>query len=286
MGAATMHDTRSRGALYAVRFRSKTDDIVRCLQQISHPYSVKKVIKSGSVGKGTTIRDISDIDLIAFFNDLTCIEDLIDERKVLLDSIQGALRRSLGLIPKKRDKYILSYMWDDFKVDIAPAFDVLSEYESPFEVYQMMEEYPKKVAALQFSASLAPLQVSFVKPVPEQVKKVIRLLKVWKDENDLGIRSYSIEILTIYIWSKKCEDNPGTDHLFREVMRQLATCGTLCVALDDNYKSSRYTRYMRQPYILDPANPYMNTLHGVSIGTVSECAKRTLRSLNLRLQEW
>lgn len=63
-------------------------------------------------------------------------------------------------------------------------------------------------------------------------------------ENDLDIPSYSIEILTIYIWSTKCEDNPGTDHLFREVMRQLATCGTLRVALDDNYKSSRYTRYI------------------------------------------
>lgn len=34
---------------------------------------------------------------------------------------------------------------------------------------------------------------------------------------------------------------------------------------------------MSPPYILDPANPYMNTLHGARTGEISDCARRTLR---------
>lgn len=61
-------------------------------------------------------------------------------------------------------------------------------------------------------------------------------------ENSLEIRSYSIELLTIFVWTSNGEENPGTDNLFRKVMRKLATCETLQVGFTDNYKSSAYPR--------------------------------------------
>lgn len=61
-------------------------------------------------------------------------------------------------------------------------------------------------------------------------------------ENSLEIRSYSIELLTIFEWLSVEEGNPGTDKLFRKVMKQLATCETLQVGFDDNYKCSAYPR--------------------------------------------
>lgn len=244
------------------------------------PYSVKEVIKSGSLGKGTAVRDLADIDLVVFVNGLTSIDDLKEEREDLLEDLEDHLRTTAKISPEKSSKYSLTYDWHDIKVDILPAVDVLSLYGSPRKVYDVMGQFkPRREAAQQFSASLAPLQRDFVKEIPEYVKKVIRLVKLWKEENSLEIRSYSIELLTIFVWTSNGEENPGTDNLFRKVMRKLATCETLQVGFDDNYKCSAYPS-MSPPYIRDPANPYMNTLERInSLDEVSDCARRVLQRL-------
>ncbi|PVD20448.1 hypothetical protein C0Q70_18604 [Pomacea canaliculata] len=220
------------------RLLEEVDRFVRYLhdQPFSYPYSVKEVIKSGSLGKGTAVRNLADIDLVVFVNGLSSIDELQRARPQLLAGLREKVRQSARIQPASSSSFSLTYNWNDIERD-------------------------------------------FVKDVPEHVKKVIRLVKLWKKENHLDIRSYSLELLTIYVWQAAGRGNPGTDYLFREVMRQLSTCGTLRVAFDANYNSSTYTRSMSQPYILDPANPYMNTLHGTSIGNTSESAKRVLRCL-------
>ncbi|PVD20450.1 hypothetical protein C0Q70_18606 [Pomacea canaliculata] len=264
------------------RLEGEVDRFVKYLheQPFRSPYSVKEVIKSGSLGKGTAVRNRVDIDLVVFVNGLTSIDHLETARPELLADLEETLRQSARIQPISRTRFSLKYNWNDIEVDILPAVDVLSLYGSPSKVYEVMGRYGSAGhAAQQFSASLAQLQRDFVKDVPEHVKKAIRLVKLWKKENHLDIRSYSLELLTIYVWQIAGKGNPGTDYLFCEVMSQLSTCGTLRVAFDVNYNSSFYIRSMSSPYIMDPANPYMNTLHRTSIGATSESAMKVHRCL-------
>ncbi|XP_025086254.1 2'-5'-oligoadenylate synthase 1-like [Pomacea canaliculata] len=267
--------------LERTRFGQDVDTFVQILhfKAFCGSYTVKEVVKSGSLGKGTAVRDLADIDLVVFINGLTSIADLQANRGRLLNDLEQKVKNVLGISPVKRTQYSLSFNWNGHKVDILPAFDLLSRYGgSPADIYNAMVQFGPN-AALEFSASLAPLQVQFVKPVPEHVKRVIRLLKLWAEENGLNIRSYTLELLTIFLWRSRGGGNPGTDFLFYEAIKQLVCCGSLRIAFGDNYNSSFYTRLMTPPYVLDPANPYMNTLSGADTVRISIQAMVTFMRL-------
>ncbi|XP_025088637.1 2'-5'-oligoadenylate synthase 1A-like [Pomacea canaliculata] len=147
----------------------------------------------------------------------------------------------LQIKARTRTRYSLSFEWQGNDVDILPAFNLLSYYGSLSDVYDAMEQFGSRNAAQELSVSLAPYQLQFVKPVPEHVKKVIRLVKLWKEENSLNIRSYSLELLTIFVWRQSGAAYPGTKYLFQELMKLLERCDELEIAFDDNYDSDTYT---------------------------------------------
>lgn len=249
------------------------DRMVRCLQQIaSAPYTVEKVVKSGSLGKGTAT-DASDIDLVVFFNGLHSISDLENSRGILLWLIENQVQRTWQgpITLKKKTSRSISYrLPDGVEVDILPAFDVQREIGGPSAIYNAMDHYPGSnvQAAQQYSASLAPLQVEFVKKADCRVKEAARMLKEWKEGNHLDIRSYSLELLAIYL------HRPGmsTEELFRNCMVQLTNCDNLRITFNEYYSSSDYIRQLSVPYIMDPVNPYNNTLHGVDTKAVNRAA--------------
>ncbi|KAK7114853.1 hypothetical protein V1264_000842 [Littorina saxatilis] len=248
------------------------------------PHTVAKVVKSGSLGKGTAVRGSPDIDLVVFLNGITSIENLVDKRKELLETLEetvssyGPWRGRIKL--EKRTPFFLCYTLDGQEVDILPACDVLAREGSPSNVYRKMASYPKgkEKGAQQYSVSLAPLQIEFVKPVAEDVKRVIRLVKLWKQEKGLKIPSYTVELITIH--ASRGMSPVTTNALFKEVMLLLQDCRSLRIAFNThNYNSSDYARLLSPPYVLDPANPYMNTIYGVDEAAVSREAANTLRCL-------
>ncbi|XP_076449110.1 2'-5'-oligoadenylate synthase 2-like [Babylonia areolata] len=111
------------------------------------------------------------------------------------------------------------------------------------DVYQEMRFYPEgeKKAAQELSVSLAHWQIDFVKPQGEAVKRVIRLLKFWKKEREVDIRSYTLELLTIHE-ARAMGWAVGTNDLFRKVLTLLAHCRSIRVAFSDNYRSADYMR--------------------------------------------
>nr|KAG5693109.1 hypothetical protein BaRGS_014059 [Batillaria attramentaria] len=101
------------------RMNAYVDSMVRCLQQISHNkynvYTVEKVVKSGSLGKGTATSD-SDIDLVVYFNGLHNIQDLERARPTLLNLIEAEVaqlnwRQFLGrMVLKKKTTHSVCYI--------------------------------------------------------------------------------------------------------------------------------------------------------------------------------
>ncbi|XP_041357499.1 2'-5'-oligoadenylate synthase 2-like [Gigantopelta aegis] len=56
-----------------------------------------------------------------------------------------------------------------------------------------------------YSVCFAEKQAEFVKSVPQNVKNLIRLVKYWKKTEDVGLKSYVLELLIIHLW-RECEN--------------------------------------------------------------------------------
>nr|KAG5693107.1 hypothetical protein BaRGS_014057 [Batillaria attramentaria] len=182
-------------------------------------FKVAEVIKSGSLGKGTAVRDTADIDLVVYVDGVTTIKELKRARPGILNHLKerveeyGPWKGKIEL--KKQTKYALSYKYGNHDVDILPALNVKRHIGSPAQIYDKMES-PKKRArdskngrrrrnrqAQEYSASLAPLQKAFIKQQPPQVKDAIRLLKYWKQEYAPEFRSYCMELLAVHVWQRE-----------------------------------------------------------------------------------
>ncbi|KAK7478389.1 hypothetical protein BaRGS_00030393 [Batillaria attramentaria] len=276
----------------------EVDQFVRFLHQCSDPpFTVDRVVKGGSLGKGTAVRGSSDIDLEVVFNGLSSIEELKNNREVLLDRIERAAEKYKwrgGIQQTKRTKFSIQFKLNGKDVDVLPVFDAMKRkegfqfqlhvdavrlyLESTGDIYRQMDRYREgaEIAAKEYSASLSELQIAEVKGVDARVKDVIRLLKFWKKHSDSEatrqIPSYSMELLALHMSRRYM--SLGIEDLFRKCMGKLGCCHDIRVAFDANYDSRRYTGRADPPYILDPANPLMNTLSGLDHKEVTRAAQR------------
>ncbi|XP_025115688.1 2'-5'-oligoadenylate synthase 1-like [Pomacea canaliculata] len=188
------------------RFHTAVDLFVRFLQKTfsDSTYSVAKVLKSGSLAKGTALRDSSDIDLVVFINGLTDIDDLMVAREALKRRmIAAAETYPSSLKTKKSTKFAAKFAFNNIELDVLPAFDALRSYSGKRRnIYSAISQHllSSKKIGQEFSASLAPLQVAFIKTLRCSVKDYIRLMKQWKKVNDLTIPSYCLELLTVKVW--------------------------------------------------------------------------------------
>lgn len=251
------------------------DTVVRLIQRYSK-YSVNQVIKGGSLGKGTAVRGRSDVDLLVVMNDFKDVEQLKQNMERILcdfsDYLSSAVKKEthgqVELQIKSRTPYTLTFLlrcasdWSWFEVDLLPIVDVWSTWllglgggvKSTYSTMESNSQLRK-----YYAKSLAKLQVEFVKPVPARVKDLIRLLKYWKNTEQVDLTSYCIELLVIHVWRENGSLNNFTmKALMTKVVHYLATFNGIKITFDDNYDPAYYVRLLRRspPYVLDPANPF------------------------------
>ncbi|XP_076449880.1 2'-5'-oligoadenylate synthase 2-like isoform X2 [Babylonia areolata] len=247
----TPEETSSRNA--------EIDGFVRFLHSEFNtpPYTVNRVLKGGSLGKGTAVRGSADIDLVVVLNGLSGVSDLVKNRRFLLDRLHQEATRYKAwrgtVVLKEQTPFSLCYTLNGQEMDVLPALNAERCVE---HLYREMRVYSggPRAAGQELSASLAPLQ-----------------------ENGVKIRSYTLELLTIH--ADRTTQWRNTDDLFRRVLSLLADCRSIQVAFNVNYNSAEYTRSHQTPYVIDPANPFMNTLDRMNPGAISRAASAMLQSL-------
>ena len=110
------------------------------------------------------------------------------------------------------------------------------------DLYEQMEDGPRSLLPF-YSASLAKLQVDFVRPIAPKVKNLIRLVKYWRNENvhagspDSRLpNSYVLELITIHLWEIKGRpDRFNTLKAFHKVMETLANNQSIHAIWEVNY---------------------------------------------------
>ncbi|XP_041359731.1 2'-5'-oligoadenylate synthase 1A-like [Gigantopelta aegis] len=266
--------------------------------------SIKEILKSGSLGKSTAVKEKSDIDLIIFLNGISSIEELSQLMPNIVSSLKTLMERladdqsitwisdlevmrttkfSLGLILKTVNDDGTTF---DCEMDLLPSLDITTT-KSLLDIYSEMEQSDEDLRRY-YSACLSRVQKNFVNEntQPAKVKNLIRFIKFWVKVEQIPLRSYFIELLVIYNNRQHNRKHLATCHVdfnfydhLKECLRILTNCETLKITFSDNYDYRNYgkppssftvvfgtllgyppvnTNVQTVPYLLDPANPYMN----------------------------
>ncbi|XP_068937857.1 2'-5'-oligoadenylate synthase-like protein 2 [Petaurus breviceps papuanus] len=261
---------------------------------------VKKIVKGGSIGKGTTLKHGSDMDLVIF---LSCFSSFQEQSKLrghiithveerltrcresLAFDIQGiTVRQSQrrGTTPRSLSFYMQARrMSEPIKVNVLPAFDALGnlapDEKPPSEVYENLIKSRSKAG--EFSSSFAELQRNFFKHRPAKLKSLLRLVKHWylkkvkaKCPRTFLPPKYALELLTLYAWETGTQkaENFSTDEGFVTVMELLRDYENICIYWTTNYnfENAVIRDFVKQklrknrPIILDPADPTNNVGEG------------------------
>nr|XP_008103238.1 PREDICTED: 2'-5'-oligoadenylate synthase 1 [Anolis carolinensis] len=276
---------------------------------------VIKTVKGGSAGKGTTLYENSDVDLVIF---LDCFDSYAEQAqtrdsviKIIEQNLEhcrrslafqvdispprskGELRRSLSLTIQSKKKN------EAVEVDVLPAFDVLGQITDTYK------PHPKVYIDLihaggkpgEFNTSFTELQRNFIKRCPAKCKDLLRLVKHWYKMYKKCLREtyqssvplpskFALELLTIYAWEEgtgKAEQF-NTAEGFYTVMMLLVQYQHLCIYWTEYYSLEVPTvgEYVKKqlrgtrPVIMDPADPTGNVARGKGWNLLAEEALKCL----------
>lgn len=276
---------------------------------------LKRVVKGGSIGKGTPLNHGSDVDLVIFLSCFSSFQEQIKLRGHIITHVVERLtryRESLafdiqsinvrqswrrGSAPRSLSFYIQARRRSEpIKVNVLPAFDALGNLapgeKPPSEVYENLIKSQSKDG--EFSSSFTELQRSFFKYRPAKLKSLLWLVKHWylkkvkaKCPRTLLPPKYALELLTIYAWESGTQkaENFNTDEGFVTVMELLRDYENICIYWTTNYNFEsavirdfvKWKLKKNRPIILDPADPTNNVGEGKRWDVVAQEAAHCLK---------
>ena len=146
----------------------------------------------GSMAKGTMIRESYDLDILCYFprDDEDAGGTLID----IYESVEGALEAEYQVQPKTSAIRILAPEGDaDFHIDVVPGRFVDGE---DGDVFLYQAEGEKERLKTNIDVHVAHVKNSGVIPA-------IRLMKFWVVLQDVGIKTFVLELLVIDLLKSK-----------------------------------------------------------------------------------
>uniref|UniRef100_A0A8C0H299 2'-5' oligoadenylate synthase n=1 Tax=Chelonoidis abingdonii TaxID=106734 RepID=A0A8C0H299_CHEAB len=160
---------------------------------------VLKVVKGGSLGKGTSLKDSSDADLLVFLNCFKGYGDQETNRAGIIKEIKRMLEKCQQekhfevFIEQSRwpNPRVLSFKMSSETLDESIEIDVLPAWHAPVCLYSLPASGAKPMSQVyeeliqscsrggEFSTCFTELQRDFVVDRRTKVKSLIRLVKYW-----------------------------------------------------------------------------------------------------------
>ncbi|XP_044163904.1 2'-5'-oligoadenylate synthase 1-like isoform X1 [Acropora millepora] len=256
------------------------DVLYRYLQQNLPSLSINMLVKGGSVGKGTAVKDKADIDCVVFLNNVKTMKEHQRKLQDTKDDLESCLKQSpyrKVITIKQQTKFAVKFRLDlsrEFEIDLLPTFSTDQSLE---KLYKEMISCKTKDRGY-YSAHFVRSQKKFVKKQKPIVKDLIRLVKYWRktciEDKSTGKtrlpHSYPLELITIHCWEEAGKPEPFDIRAgFKAVLQQLVdNCDiNVCHGWDHEYYSEALAQKgikamnkinKRRPFVLDPANPTNN----------------------------
>uniref|UniRef100_A0A8C0IS36 2'-5' oligoadenylate synthase n=1 Tax=Chelonoidis abingdonii TaxID=106734 RepID=A0A8C0IS36_CHEAB len=238
---------------------------------------VLKVVKGGSLGKGTSLKDSSDADLLVFLNCFKGYGDQETNRAGIIKEIKRMLEKCQQekhfevFIEQSRwpNPRVLSFKMssetldESIEIDVLPAYNALSSGAKPMsQVYEELIQSCSRGG--EFSTCFTELQRDFVVDRRTKVKSLIRLVKYWYKQGESLPPQYALELLSVYAWEQGSKDRAfNMAEGFRTVLELIQQYKHLCVYWTINYNFAddvlagflHHQLQKARPIILDPADP-------------------------------
>lgn len=270
-------------AAYLASCGAVVDRLVHFLQN-NAPGRIRpaKVIKGGSLGKGTAVKGKSDIDLTLMLANYKEVHVLSREMRAILELLEDYLGKyggSVKILGKTRHSVqveLSCHANHTHSVDILPAVDILPNLSMgkdsiKFELrwlYAAIGHQDRKAQSF-YSASLGPLQIELTRPLPTKLKSLIRLVKYWKKEKlapQTGEHlptSYVLELVTLNAWMRAGKPEAfNMTRALHAVLTSLVNHLRFRVVFDGSLAFYDKAQPEKTPYIMDPCNPYNDVYHG------------------------
>ncbi|XP_028412286.1 2'-5'-oligoadenylate synthase 3-like [Dendronephthya gigantea] len=265
------------------------DKICRFLHQEMRP---DKIVKGGSLGKGTAVKGNCDIDLVMVLNEVEDAEELRKKLPTIINDVIGKLRRNRAELAIIRNsltnarflvKFSVQGEHGKIDVDLLPTFKVtdLRSLYRKMKIDTRNKEY--------YCVALAKQKVDFVEYRQPNVKSLIRLVKYWKKkmvrEFSSGRRipnSYLMELITIHLWEENTTGDGRFNTLkaFHGIMKTLDEYQSLNVIWMENYHVNDIPFQVQctRPLVMDPANPMDNVCEPFVWEEIRRAAREVLES--------
>ncbi|CAC5399173.1 OAS [Mytilus coruscus] len=260
---------------YLTQCGKTIDEVAKVLKSIQFEYKVMRTIKGGSIGKGTAVRGLSDVDLIFPIYDITSVETLKQKMDEIKDAIHILLSSNFTITGSQTTTWAYTTTilvnGSSQEVDIMPILNITKDPSNltDEEIKMIHTKMRGKAGSTEngyYNRCLRPLQIKFIGQHEEKIKRVIRLIKYWiKTNNHTIIKSIAVELLVIGSWEDlgKPDSDVAEGKISKMVFEKLRNFGNINLSWSNYYEPTDYP-IPPKPYILDPVDPYNNVISEIT----------------------
>ena len=225
-----------------------------------HPdFTLKKMLLSGSLAKGTALRSLNDIDLACYISGADSPDDVAELLEYLAERLRTAFPNfSPDQVQPQTYSVTVSFRGTGLDVDVVPIL-----YDGDPQWYGRLVSQDDG----SFLETSIPLHLEFIrkrkKTQDQHFAQVIRLVKFWaggvKDEQPgFRFKSFMIEMILSHLCDQglNFSDYPeALQHFFTYVAR---TDMREKIVFADYYRSSAVGQFSDPVQIIDPVNEENN----------------------------
>lgn len=225
-----------------------------------HPdFSLKKMLLSGSLAKGTALRSLNDIDVACYISGANTPRKISELLEYIADSLRTAFPNfSPDQVKPQTYSVAVSFRGSGLDVDIVPIL-----YDDDPQWYGDLVSQDDGT----FLKTCIPLHLNFInerKQLQEiHFVQVVRLVKFWvknvkRERNDFKFKSFMIELILSHLIDQGLDfsDYPeALQHFFTYIARSNLRER---VVFDDYYDPSTVGQLSEPVQIIDPVNANNN----------------------------
>ena len=218
-------------------------------------FVIRKMMLSGSLAKGTALKDIDDIDVAVYVSSKDAPEKITELIDWLAERLRGAFPNfKPEQVSANPSTITVSFQSSGLRVDVVP---ILYDGDKDWKGYLVSKHTGEKIL------TSIPLHLEFIRKRKEEHDKhyaqIIRLLKFWvkqqKAENpDFRFKSFMIELVVAHLVGQglKLDNYPEA---LAKIFAYIASDGfKTSIAFNDNYDPSLCTDKPHTIHIWDPVN--------------------------------
>ena len=245
---------RDKAGVYRAQARRLREKLDRYLSE-NPDFVLRKMLLSGSLAKGTTLRSLNDIDLACYISGADTPRDVNALLKYLAERLRQAFPNFRpDQVKPKTYSVTVSFRGTGLDVDVVPIL-----YDGDPQWYGELVSQDDG----SFLDTSIPLHLEFIgkrKAAQEpHFAQVVRLVKFWargvKDERpDFHFKSFMIEMILSHLCDRGLDlsDYPeALQHFFTYVA---STGMRKRIVFTDYYRASAVGRFSHPIQIIDPVN--------------------------------